>query len=176
MNEICDTFLKTLTDIYDANFPIREYILKDKDIKSPWICKGLQKFSKTKQRLYIKVLKTKTLEDESKHKNYKSLFEKLRKKAKIAYYLKLLHKYKTDSKRTWQVMKEITGKQKTKSKLLPREIKLNKTIIQKPQEIAKEFNKILTSVGPTLAGKIPNTEKSFQEFLTSHNDKCSLRN
>ena len=124
--------------------------------------------SKTKQRLYIKFLKTKTLEDESKYKNYKSLFEKLRKKAKIAYYSKLLHKYKTDSKRTWQVMKEITGKQKTKSNLLPQEIKVNKTIIQKPQEIAKEFNKCFTSVGPTLAGKIPNTEKSFQDFLTSH--------
>ena len=114
MKEIYETFLKTLTDIYDVNFPIREYILKDKDIKSPWISKGLKKSSKTKQRLYIKFLKTKTLEDESKHKNYKSLFQKLRKKAKIANYSKLLHKYKTDSKLTWQVMKEITSKQKIK--------------------------------------------------------------
>ena len=71
-------------------------------------------------------------------------------------------------------MKEITGKQKTKSNLLPREIKVNKTIIQKPQEIAKEFNKFFTSVGPTLAGKIPNTEKSFQDFLTSHNEKMQF--
>ena len=97
MNEIYDTFLKTLTDIYDANFPIREYILKDKDIKSPWITKGLKKSSKKKQKLYIKFLKTKTLEDEFKYKTYKSLFEKLRKKAKITYYSKLLHKHKTDS-------------------------------------------------------------------------------
>ena len=71
-------------------------------------------------------------------------------------------------------MKEITGKQKTKSNLLPGEIKVNKTIIQKPQEIAKEFNKFFTSVGPTLVGKIPNTEKSFQYFLTSHNKKMQL--
>ena len=37
VNEIYDMFLRTLTDIYDVNFPIREYlkILKDKDIKSP---------------------------------------------------------------------------------------------------------------------------------------------
>ena len=42
VNEIYDTFLKILTDIYDANFPIREYILKDKDIKSHWIRKGLK--------------------------------------------------------------------------------------------------------------------------------------
>ena len=65
-----------------------------------------------------------------------------------------MHKYKTDSKRTWQGMKKITGKQKTKVNLLPREIKVYKTIIQSPQEIAKEFNKFFTSVGPTLAGKI----------------------
>ena len=101
---------------------MREYIVKDKDIKSPWINKGLKKSSKRKQRLYIKFLKTKTLEDESKYKYYKSLFEKIRKKAKIAYYSKLLHKYKTDYMRTWQDMKEITGKQKTKTNLLPREI------------------------------------------------------
>ena len=71
-------------------------------------------------------------------------------------------------------MKEIAGKQKTKSNL-PQEIKVNKTIIQKPPEIAKEFNKFFTSVGPTLAGKIPNTEKSFQDFLTSHNAVSGIK-
>ena len=162
-------FLRTFTDIYDANFPIREYILKDKDIKSPWISKSLKKSSKKKQRLYIKSLKSKTPEDEFHYKTYKSLFEKLRKKAKITYYSKLLHRYKTDSKRTWQVMKEITGKQKAKSNL-PQEIKVDKTIIQNPQGIPKEFNKFFTSVGPKLAKKIPNTEKTFQEFLTFHNE------
>ena len=145
-----------------------------KDIKSHWINKGLKKSSKTKQRLYIKFLKTKKLEDEFKDKNYKSLLEKLIKKAKIAYYSKLLHKYKTGSKRTWQVIKEIISKQKTKSNLLPREIKVNKTIIQKPQEMAKKLNKFFTSVGPTLARKIPNTENSCQDFLTSYNEKNAV--
>ena len=84
----------------DANFPIREYILKDKDIKSPRISKGLKKFSKKKQKSYIKSLQTKSLEDGFKYKTYKSLFKKLRKKAKIACYSKLLRKYKTDSKQT----------------------------------------------------------------------------
>ena len=119
-----------MTELYGANFPIREYILKDKDIKSHWICKGLKKSSTKKQKLYIKFLKT--FEDEFKCKTYKSLFEKLRKKSKITYYSKLLHQYKTDSKRTWQVMKEISGKQETKPNLLPQETKVNKTIIQNP--------------------------------------------
>ena len=117
---------------------------------------------------------TKTLEDESKYKNYKSLFKKLRKKTKIAYYSKLLHKYKTDFKQKWQVKKEITGRQKTKSNLTPREIKDDKTIIQNLQEIAKVLNNFFTSVGPTLVGKIPDTEKPFQDFLTSHNEKMQF--
>ena len=61
VNEICKTFLKTLIDIYDTNFPTREHILNDKDIKSPWISKGLKISSKTKQRLYTNFLKSKTL-------------------------------------------------------------------------------------------------------------------
>ena len=60
-------------------------------------------------------------------------------------------------------MKEITGKQKIKLNLLPWEIKADETIIQNPQEIAKKINKFFTSVVPTLAGKIPNTKKSFQD-------------
>ena len=88
-------------------------------MKSPWISKGLKKSLKPNQRLCIKFLKTKTIEDEFRCKNYKSLFEKLRKKAKIGYYSKLLHNYKKDFKRTWQVMIEISGKQKTKIKSSP---------------------------------------------------------
>ena len=83
----------------------------------------------------------------------------------------MLHEYKTDSKRTWQVMKEKTGKQKIKLNLLPQEIKVDETIIQNPQDFAKEFNKFCTSVGSKLAKEIPNTEKKFQDFLTCHNEK-----
>ena len=59
VNEIHDTFLRTMTEIYDANSSIREYILKEKDIESPWISKGLRKSSK-------------------KNKNYTSSFLRLR--------------------------------------------------------------------------------------------------
>ena len=61
-------------------------------------------------------------------------------------------------------MKEITGKQKTKSNLLPQEIKIGKTIIQKPQDIVKEFNNFFTFVGPTLVGKILTLNNHFKTF------------
>ena len=53
--------------------------------------KYLMRSSNKRQKLYIRLLKTKTNEDELKYKTYKSLFEKLRKKAKISYYSKSLH-------------------------------------------------------------------------------------
>ena len=45
-NGIYVTFLTTLIDICGTNLPIPEYILKDKDIKSPWTSKVQKKFSK----------------------------------------------------------------------------------------------------------------------------------
>ena len=86
----------------------------------------------------------------------------------------MLHKYKTDSNRTWQVMKEIIGKQKTKSNLIPQEIKADRTIIQNPQDIAEEFNKFFTCVGWKLVKRSPNTEKTFQDFLIPHNEKMQF--
>ena len=44
--------------------------------------KGLKKFSKKKQKLFIKISKTTTRKKELKYKTYKSLFEKVRKKLK----------------------------------------------------------------------------------------------
>ena len=152
-----------MTAICDTNFPIQEYILKDQDIKSPWISKGLKKSSKKKQKLHIKFLNTKSLEDEFKYKTYKNLSEKLGKKAKSTYYSNLLHTYKTDSKWHWQVRKNTTGNKK-KIKFPPREIKVDKTIMLNSQDIAKEFNKFFTSVGPKLAKKIANTEEHFKTF------------
>ena len=50
----------------------------------------------------------------------------------------------------------------------------DRTIMQNPQNIAKEFNKSFTSVGSKLVKKIPNTEKRFQVFLTFHNEKMQF--
>ena len=56
------------------NFPLTEIEIKPKNLKMPWFSKELKKFSKTKQRLYIKFSKNKSAESEEKYKNYKNLF------------------------------------------------------------------------------------------------------
>ena len=61
-------------------------------------------------------------------------------------------------------MKEITGKQKAKSNLLSREIKVDKTIIQNPQETAKEFNKFLLLLDQHWWEKSPILKNHFKAF------------
>ena len=75
-------------------FPRKKIKLKLKDIQSPWITSGIKKSSKLKQRLYDKFLKTRNQKSELEYKNYKNLFETIKKSSKKLHYSKLIMKYK----------------------------------------------------------------------------------
>ena len=79
-NEAYKAFLERFLLLYDKNFPIRKIKIKAKDLESPWITNGIKKSSKKKQRLYQKFLKTRTEKNESEYKNYKKLFESVKKR------------------------------------------------------------------------------------------------
>ena len=76
------TFLKIFSELYEKRFPLKDFQIKVKDLQVPWIRKGLKKSSNQKQKLYIKFLKIKLIQNEQIYKNYQHLFEKLRKKTK----------------------------------------------------------------------------------------------
>ena len=81
----------------------------------------------------------------------------------------MLNEYKHDTDGTWQVMKEMTGKQKTKLSSLPKAVKTKQRITEKETEIAKEFNEYFTSVDTALASKIPIVTKDVSEYLPQCN-------
>ena len=101
--------------------------IKTKDLKSPWITKGIKK-SKTKQRLYSKFKKKRNEKTKKEYKDYKKLFESIKKRSKKLYFSKLILKYKNNIKKTWQVIKEAIGKEKYKQNL-PKKILVNKKSI-----------------------------------------------
>ena len=162
-------FIDTFSAYYDHFFPLRAITVKTKTLLSPWITKGLIKSSRLKQKLYIKHLKCKSEETTKNYKDYRNLFEKLRKLSKKQYYTKILEKYKHDARRTWSVIKEVIGKKELNKKPFPDKIKFNDEFLTNVKDIGGAFNNYFVNVGPDLASKIKNNKNSHKSYLSKYN-------
>ena len=105
-NESYDQFIKKFSLIYDDCFPIKVIEIKTKNLLSPWITKGIKKSSKRKQKLYEKILKKNSPNNEKEYKDYKQLFEKIKKDSKRKCFQEKLSFYKNDIKNTWKTLSE----------------------------------------------------------------------
>jgi len=175
VNGAYDLFLDFFTKQYDKAFPVKSIKIKTKSLLSPWMTRGLLKSSRKKQRLYENFLKHKTYKNEQKYKTYKNLFEKTKHQSKRIYYQNTLMKNNGNSKKTWDTIKEIIGKNKnlTNKNKFPKEISLNGKLISHNSEIATAFNEFFINIGSNLASKIPNSTKTFNSYLNDTHEKMT---
>ena len=62
-NSKYDTFLKIFSEFYGKDFPLKDFQMKAKGLQLPWISKRLKKLSNQTQKLYIKFLKNKSIQN-----------------------------------------------------------------------------------------------------------------
>ena len=91
---------------------------------------------------------------------------------------KLLPKYtdkisKQHTKTMGYIIKEVIGKTKLTSNILPRRIIINSIETYDKKIIANEFNNYFVNVGPNLASNIPPSSKHFETYL-NHNESSLL--
>ena len=165
-NEAYNIFLSTFLRIYDCTFQKEIFEIKAKTRRSPWMTKGLIRSSKIKQRLYNKLLKNRSVNNEDRYKTYKNLFEKLKRAAKKHYYHDLLKQNHHDSKRTWQTIKEALGKSKSSTKF-PKRMLINETECFDEDLIANNFNKYFVNVGPNLSSKLPDNNEEYLNYINN---------
>ena len=79
-NTAYGSFFNIFFKTYDKYFPKVRIEIKTKTLQSPWITKGITKYSKKKQKLYERFLKKHTPQNEQKYKNYKFFFQTIEKK------------------------------------------------------------------------------------------------
>ena len=169
-NHAYDTFLEIFSRSYNKSFPKKKVSIKTKTLNNKWMTKGLLKSSKRKQKLYERFLKHKTYRNEKIYKTYKNIFEKIKKLSKKLYYSNLLNESLSNSKKTWDTMKEIIGKRKTSSNKLPSQLNYKNEQLSEKSKIAESFNDFFASVGSDLASTIPPSSKNFESYL----DKCEV--
>ena len=74
-------------------------------------------------------MKKRSSKNEKEYKDYKQLFEKIKKDSKKKYFQEKLSFYKNDIKNTWKTLKDVIGKTKINENRLPKKIALeNKEI------------------------------------------------
>ena len=139
---------------------------KIKDLQTPWISEAMRKFSKQKQKVYIKFLKSKNIEDELIYKNYKNLFWKIKQKIQP----KLL--FEPISKTQKMADLERNHRKSSKEKLVSTNNTWNGKqhlkwkIISNKNAVAGEFNTFFKNIGPNLANEIPQISKTFDQYFS----------
>ena len=77
-NEAYREFLEIFSCIYEIFFPKKRTRVKLKNLKNPWVTKGIARSSTKKQRLYEKCLKKSIPGNERIYKNYRRVFESIK--------------------------------------------------------------------------------------------------
>ena len=72
-------------------------------------------------------------------------------------------------KKTWCVIKEIIGKEKTQQQNFPQKICVGNKEITDLKTIAEKFNKFFTKIGPNLAKNIDPSSVTFDNYLKTFN-------
>ena len=104
--------------------------------------------------MYDKVLKKPRDSPEfQNYKQYRNMYNKLRRKAKFQYYNELIQETKPNSKEFWAIRNKLTGKVMNKKEITD-EILVNGMKETNKQLISNAFAKHYSEVGKLLANKI----------------------
>ena len=79
--------------------------------REPWFTRGLLVSSIRKAKLLKKKLKRQSPESINKYRIYCSIFNKIKRAAKVKYYTEMLNTHKHDIKETWKIMRHAMRKQ-----------------------------------------------------------------
>jgi hypothetical protein len=177
-NDAYNCLSETYTGLMDRCLPLTtKRFNKLKHKKEPWITPGILKSLHTKEKLYLKMIKSKNTqnfeENRSNYANYVKLYKRVLRQAKAQHWQIQFEKTKRDMKQTWKNINKVLQKTQNKQDF-PDAFLLNGNEIRDSSEIAKQFNIHYTSIGPTLASQIPSQPENFFDYLDDRDFPNSL--
>ena len=155
------TFHSLIKKEYDTNFPLIK-VKRQYNNKKPWLTNCLRKSIRQK-KLDIKAKARPTLNNEITYKRYKNKLLKILKQAEKLHYQELFGKYRTNLKKTWQIIKVLINKQRSIS--LQKKFKFGDEIITNSQQICEKFNDFFINIGPNLNKDIPCQNKLAVDYV-----------
>ena len=132
--------------------------------REPWIGPSLLKCC-TKQRKYFKqALKSKDDFHWERYKEYKKIFDKVKLHMRIDYYKNKCLEFRNNSKKLWNMINKISGKNNDKTSIIDY-IKVDNIEYYDSVGITNNLCKYFANIGENLLSKIPKSNKSINEYL-----------
>ena len=155
-NEFAQCIHNTIDECFKLD-PANYLKSKRNRLSNPWITNGLIKSINFKNFMYEKWKRSKNKKNKrgdeaiyEKYKGYRKRLTVLIKRAKNKFYSQKFDQCKGSSKKTWDLINELRGKCRNKSKS---SFIINGTLIKERRVIANEFNKYFISVASILNEK-----------------------
>jgi endonuclease V-like protein UPF0215 family len=171
-NEAYDHLLTTFLAILNKYAPEKTKIINSKNqIREPWMTPAIFNSCKRINRLYRKCMrnnKESALYEE--YVNERNKINYLKRKVKYEYYVNKIYEFKNEGKKMWSILNDVLGKHKNKHNSIAY-ININGIKSYNKRDIANEFCKYFSSVGATLANKIPKPNHEFQYYVNNKIDK-----
>jgi hypothetical protein len=146
VNTAYNSFLGKLSESMESCIPmVKQKLNRNIHKVNQFMTKGLIKSRSVKLQLQKISINSPTLENVEKYKRYRNLFNKLVRIRKKEFTLDTLDKNRKNPKKTWEILKDLTGTQKNTDKVT--EIKIGDKLSQDPKLIAEEFNTFLQGQG-----------------------------
>ena len=108
-------------------------------------------------------MKNRTLENASAYRTYRNLYNSILRASKKLYYKDQISKNRKNPKKIWELIKEVSTGQKTTQPI--EKIKINDTLIEDKQQIAKHFNNFFTKIGQEISDSVPPIAKKPSEYI-----------
>ena len=152
-----------LSDIIDRCIPYKERRINRKQLRrEAWLTASIKLSIDRNKKLYAKMLKGECTK--SKYSNYNKVLRKTIRLAKVQFYQNMCSEYKTQTKKLWGLINEISGKHSNKTGLIDY-LKIDSVNEYSAKRISDHFAKYFAGVGKEFAEKIPKATQSITAYL-----------
>jgi hypothetical protein len=126
---------------------------------------GLVVSRRTKINLLKTQLNQPNQQNSDNYKRYRNLYNKLIRIRKRDHFNEKLQKSQKNPKKTWELLRELTGGKNNKSTKISKVCSAG-SVITGDRNVANEFNRFFCNIGEQIANSVENTDSIPEDFMT----------
>ena len=162
-----NTFCNEIKTAMDKVPPIKTIRISGRwKFMEPWLTTGLERSSRSLKKLYRASLMEGVTENEKKsYREFRNIYNQTKRAIMKKYYSDKSSEYRTNTKKLWELMNSIIGKNKYKGCSISH-LTVEGVKIFNRKMIAEEFAKFYSNLGESLAMKISPGAEPAENYLS----------